>query len=212
MVQPLAEAVGRCVAHARAPAMASAARAGPARGGMSPAAARRGRRRRAAAGQANAQASGTTSPELCPPVVDVRPLRRGAWRSAEATNTEARDRAVAEVATALENWGFYSVINHGVDEAVAARFEAAQREFFALPKEEKRRVKRTADNSRGWFDDELTKQRLDWKVIIISKTGAAGAPFCVLPACHTLTRTSRSYGRSALTLERRTGGWTLARR
>ena len=100
----------------------------------------------------------------------------------------------------------------GVDEAVAARFEAAQREFFALPKEEKRRVKRTADNSRGWFDDELTKQRLDWKVIIISKTGAAGAPFCVLPACHTLTRTSRSYGRSALTLERRTGGWTLARR
>ena len=35
--------------------------------------------------------------------------------------------------------------------------------FFALPKEHKTRVKRQADNSRGWFDDELTKQKLDWK-------------------------------------------------
>ena len=25
------------------------------------------------------------------------------------------------------------------------------------------RLRRTADNSRGWYDDELTKQRRDWK-------------------------------------------------
>ena len=38
-----------------------------------------------------------------------------------------------------------------------------QRWFFGLPKDVKQRIKRTSSNSRGWFDDEFTKQKLDWK-------------------------------------------------
>ena len=38
-----------------------------------------------------------------------------------------------------------------------------QRWFFGLPKDVKQRIKRTPSNSRGWFDDEFTKQKLDWK-------------------------------------------------
>jgi isopenicillin N synthase-like dioxygenase len=38
-----------------------------------------------------------------------------------------------------------------------------QQWFFALPTETKRTIKRSASNSRGWFDDEYTKQKLDWK-------------------------------------------------
>jgi isopenicillin N synthase-like dioxygenase len=32
-----------------------------------------------------------------------------------------------------------------------------------LPVEEKKLVKRNASNSRGYFNDEFTKQKADWK-------------------------------------------------
>jgi len=35
--------------------------------------------------------------------------------------------------------------------------------FFNLPKEKKLSVKRSSDNSRGYFNDEFTKRKLDWK-------------------------------------------------
>ena len=35
--------------------------------------------------------------------------------------------------------------------------------FFGLPLENKLKVKRTQTNSRGFADDELTKQKQDWK-------------------------------------------------
>ena len=35
--------------------------------------------------------------------------------------------------------------------------------FFALPYETKLKLKRNAHNARGYFDDELTKRRRDWK-------------------------------------------------
>ena len=36
-------------------------------------------------------------------------------------------------------------------------------EFFHLPREALGAIKRTQENSRGYFDDELTKNKLDWK-------------------------------------------------
>ena len=54
--------------------------------------------------------------------------------------------------------GFFHVINHGVPRHVIDAFEAATRAFFALPTDVKRRVKRTATNSRGFADDEFTKR------------------------------------------------------
>jgi isopenicillin N synthase-like dioxygenase len=35
--------------------------------------------------------------------------------------------------------------------------------YFFLPLEVKQQWKRNAGNARGWFNDELTKQKLDWK-------------------------------------------------
>lgn len=37
------------------------------------------------------------------------------------------------------------------------------RSFFNLPKEIKNTIRRSATNSRGYFDDELTKNKTDWK-------------------------------------------------
>lgn len=59
--------------------------------------------------------------------------------------------------------GFFHVINHGIPDEVVANFEAATRAFFALPREAKRAVKRTAANSRGYADDEFTKRTRDLK-------------------------------------------------
>ena len=70
---------------------------------------------------------------------------------------------VNEVALACEQWGFFQVVNHGLDAELRSRAEDQQRAFFALPRDAKEALRRTADNSRGWYDDELTKQRRDWK-------------------------------------------------
>lgn len=42
-------------------------------------------------------------------------------------------------------------------------FDAAMRAFFSASREHKVAVGRSATNSRGYFDDELTKQTPDWK-------------------------------------------------
>ena len=39
----------------------------------------------------------------------------------------------------------------------------AQRWFFSLPPKAKECVRRSESNSRGWYNDGLTKQRVDWK-------------------------------------------------
>lgn len=70
---------------------------------------------------------------------------------------------VPAVASAMANWGFFQVLNHGVDAGVRAEFEEQMQAFFDIPMETKRAMKRSADNARGFFDDELTKQRVDWK-------------------------------------------------
>ena len=60
--------------------------------------------------------------------------------------------------------GFFQCINAPIDPQLVAEFYSAKAAFFTeLPREHKAAVKRTKSNSKGWFDDELTKQKLDWK-------------------------------------------------
>jgi isopenicillin N synthase-like dioxygenase len=88
------------------------------------------------------------------PVIDLGPISAG---------REPPQALVDEVATACADWGFFQVINHGVDAELRGRFDEQQRAFFALPESIKEPMRRSADNSRGWYNDELTKQRRDWK-------------------------------------------------
>jgi isopenicillin N synthase-like dioxygenase len=66
---------------------------------------------------------------------------------------------------ALCNWGFFQAVNHGVPDAVIAALHAEMRAFFALPSAAKHAIERTAENSWGFYDKELTKNRLDCKEI-----------------------------------------------
>ena len=83
------------------------------------------------------------------PVLDLKQLN-------SPEQIEALGRACADP-------GFFHVVNHGVPRHVIDAFEAATRAFFALPTDVKRRVKRTATNSRGFADDEFTKRTRDYK-------------------------------------------------
>ena len=60
-------------------------------------------------------------------------------------------------------WGFFQAINAPISNSLLFRYYAQKQAFFALPIKAKERVRRTASNSKGWYDDELTKQKRDWK-------------------------------------------------
>lgn len=73
--------------------------------------------------------------------------------------------AHAEIDRACREWGFFQVTGHGIGDAVIDGLFEAAATFFAQPRDIKRRVLRTAANPWGYYDEELTKNRLDWKQV-----------------------------------------------
>jgi isopenicillin N synthase-like dioxygenase len=90
-----------------------------------------------------------TNGELNVPVLDL------------ATTSE--DELIYQIASACSEFGFFQVIGHGIPQELIDDFREQLRLYFALPEETKLSWKRGDSNSRGYFDDELTKQRRDWK-------------------------------------------------
>ena len=85
-----------------------------------------------------------------PPVVDL--------------SNPSQDEVIAQIATACSTFGFFQVINHGMSEELISSFrECCLVDYFRLPHETKVQWKRNQSNARGFFDDELTKQKRDWK-------------------------------------------------
>lgn len=74
-------------------------------------------------------------------------------------------RLVSEIGDASKNWGFFQVINHGVQSEYRKKFFLASKNFFALPQEEKFKVRRDEVNPFGYYDTELTKNVRDWKEV-----------------------------------------------
>lgn len=72
---------------------------------------------------------------------------------------------VSWIADACQNWGFFQVINHGVPPESRRKIEDAERKFFALPLEEKKKVRRDEVNPYGYYDTEHTKNVRDWKEV-----------------------------------------------
>lgn len=88
------------------------------------------------------------------PVIDAKcllaPENSGAPPPAEVA------RAIGQ---ACKEWGCFQLVNHGLDLSLTQRMEAAMHAFFALPKEHKLRVPRTATNASGYFVSEGTYLR-----------------------------------------------------
>ncbi|MBK5289115.1 MAG: isopenicillin N synthase family oxygenase [Acidimicrobiia bacterium] len=91
------------------------------------------------------------------PTIDVGPLLDG-------TDLDAVAGAIDH---ACREFGFFSVVNHGVDPERFATVASLAREFFALPPERKQRVAMSRGGVawRGWFplDGELTSGIPDHK-------------------------------------------------
>lgn len=73
--------------------------------------------------------------------------------------------AIGAVATACEDWGFFQIVNHGVDATKRERFLDHVRAFFHAAPGVKRGVLRSAGNPMGFYDRELTKNTPDWKEV-----------------------------------------------
>lgn len=67
------------------------------------------------------------------------------------------------IAAACINPGFFQVTSHSLSNDLLRDFRAAMEQFFSLEDPVKSAIRRHSRNARGYFDNELTKRRVDWK-------------------------------------------------
>lgn len=83
------------------------------------------------------------------PVIDIHQLDRPAARAA--------------IHLACHDWGFFQVTGHSIERSVIDEIFAVSHTFFEQSAADKRSLLRDADNPWGYFDQELTKNRQDFK-------------------------------------------------
>jgi len=88
------------------------------------------------------------------PVVDISALTAG----------QADAGAAGTIDAACRSSGFYLIANHGLEPLLEDVWEVT-RWFFAQPPECKQAVVRSEDNSRGFYNRELTKNTRDMKEV-----------------------------------------------
>lgn len=92
------------------------------------------------------------------PVIDIGGIRSDA-------SGEAASCAVAEIAMACREWGFFQILNHGVSQQLIDQTWRQTRAFFAQAVTTKEVVLRTRENPWGYYNNELTKNRRDKKEV-----------------------------------------------
>lgn len=98
---------------------------------------------------------------ISPPVIDIGLLVDESKRWKDESK-----KARADIVKACEEWGFFLIANHGVVPSLEKNLQSQMRLFFFDSDPSIRNsVRRTATNSRGFADDELTKQKRDAKLI-----------------------------------------------
>ena len=98
------------------------------------------------------------------------------------TDNATAARVADEIGEACRDWGFFQIVNHGVDETHLGNVWQTVRAFFELPRSKKRILNRSAESPWGFFDRELTKNQRDKKEIFdigpeINEADATRDPF-----------------------------------
>jgi isopenicillin N synthase-like dioxygenase len=98
---------------------------------------------------------------LTPPIIDISALiTPESYSKAEFITTQQ------VIINACQEWGFFHIINHGISIDLEDSLVQQMKLFFMSDKDIKNSVKRSPTNSRGFADDELTKQLKDSKEIL----------------------------------------------
>jgi len=92
------------------------------------------------------------------PVIDVAAL------IADSGSAAAAD-AIDQIAGACKTWGFFQIVNHGIDRDRVAEVWRQTHALFALPLDEKLAILRSKENPWGFYNNELTKNQRDKKEV-----------------------------------------------
>ncbi len=92
-----------------------------------------------------------------PEIIDIGGLTSGDER--------VIDRVAREFEAPSRSLGMFHIVGHDFADADLARFDSTMRALFALPANVKHQLRRSRDNAWGYYDEELTKNRPDWKEI-----------------------------------------------
>lgn len=76
-----------------------------------------------------------------------------------------QESALSSLAQACQSWGFFRLTDHRIPSTIENHMLQRAGSFFSLPREQKVSYQRSEDNPWGYFDQELTKNRADWKEI-----------------------------------------------
>ena len=106
------------------------------------------------------------------PIIDLAP--------SQADDAAGAQQVADAVARACRDYGFFQIVGHGIPEALIDQVFAETRRFFALPMAEKRKLARSKDNPRGYYDRELTKNARDLKEVF----DFGLEPYPALPSDH----------------------------
>ncbi|KAM7277334.1 hypothetical protein ACFE04_019200 [Oxalis oulophora] len=75
------------------------------------------------------------------------------------------NQLISQIRDACKKWGFFQVINHGVPLVLPQEVTKVAKQFYDLPLEDKKKVKRDEVNAMGYHDEEHTKNVRDWKEV-----------------------------------------------
>ncbi|XP_057950027.1 oxoglutarate-dependent flavonoid 7-O-demethylase 1-like [Malania oleifera] len=91
------------------------------------------------------------------PVVDMHNLLSG-------DEEQTLDSELQRMHRACKEWGFFQVINHGVEWSLVEKVKAEIEEFFKLPMEEKKKYWQQAEEIEGFGQAFVVseEQKLDW--------------------------------------------------
>ncbi len=104
------------------------------------------------------------------PVIDISDLGRG-----------PDDQAVVDaIDDAAARYGFFQIVGHGVPAELIDAVWYETRWFFSMERQSKLSLSRTRENSRGYYDRELTKRARDLKEVF----DFAHVPYPELPDRH----------------------------
>jgi hypothetical protein len=102
-------------------------------------------------------------PELDIPVFDLAVLQHQASSTGDETRDDAvrlRGELVNAVAKACQTWGFFQILNHGVDQSLIDRCEEQAHRMFELPLEVKERCHRPPGATFGYGANTWVNQKV----------------------------------------------------